>query len=113
MRGKVRLLLFLGLDSWITPAYAGKRVRGIPRTYNERDHPRVCGEKGDFYKMAMENQGSPPRMRGKVIAMRFFNVTVGITPAYAGKRLPVFSGYIRSQDHPRVCGEKLPCRSRP
>ena len=51
-------------------------------------------------------------MRGK--AQRAFHsiVTIGITPAYAGKSLtdpqPVFS----NQDHPRLCGEKFVMRSR-
>ena len=29
----------------ITPAYAGKRLAGIPSMSGIRDHPRVCGEK--------------------------------------------------------------------
>ena len=46
-------------------------------------------------------------MRGKddvVLALAAFH---GITPAYAGKSLhpPIHRQY--SQDHPRVCGEKL------
>ena len=30
-----------------------------------------------------------------------------ITPAYAGKRNPVYAGIIRWGDHPRLCGEKI------
>ena len=30
----------------------------------------------------------------------------GITPAYAGKRLPIFGKERGAEDHPRVCGEK-------
>ena len=55
---------------------------------------------------AMSLRGSPPRMRGKVgfgIQHRTFS---GITPAYAGKRMPGRLTLAISEDHPRVCGEK-------
>ena len=32
----------------------------------------------------------------------------GITPAYAGKRLVKKRVIVPAEDHPRVCGEKLP-----
>ena len=70
------------------------------------DHPRVCGEKSKFYQMAMENKGSPPRVRGKDVFGIFGNVGGGITPACAGKsQRRGFQGFSR-KDHPRVCGEK-------
>ena len=50
--------------------------------------------------------GSPPRMRGKVAGGVIIGVLLGITPAYAGKRVrDSFCKDIR-WDHPRVCGEK-------
>ena len=72
-------------------------------------------------------EGSPPRVRGKVDDLRLGGGKVGITPACAGKRLifrggayplritPACAGkrvYFLSrsdcvQDHPRVCGEKI------
>ena len=33
-------------------------------------------------------------------------ITIGITPAHAGKRSPCDQGYQESQDHPRTRGEK-------
>ena len=50
---------------------------------------------------------SPPRVRGKVVQLCGHAQNMGITPAYAGKsdrnpRLPR-----RTEDHPRVCGEKF------
>ena len=46
-------------------------------------------------------------MRGKVLLLLDAGVVVGITPAYAGKRVrDSFCKDIR-WDHPRVCGEKL------
>ena len=46
-------------------------------------------------------------MRGKVVSERRRNVSSGITPAYAGKRLCELHNFQLSQDHPRLCGEKL------
>ena len=46
-------------------------------------------------------------MRGKGNAPPFQFLLLGITPAYAGKREPVFFGDGVFQDHPRLCGEKF------
>ena len=50
------------------------------------DHPRLCGEKLFEVSFLCEQHGSPPPMRGKVYAAVSMPDTVGITPAYAGKR---------------------------
>ena len=50
------------------------------------DHPRVCGEKSVVFGNYSELSGSPPRMRGKVLAISSCPSAI--------------------QDHPRVCGEK-------
>ena len=66
MRGKV-IFLFLQFDKFrITPAYAGKSCKRISADPIHQDHPRLCGEK--------------PHTRG--VAPQ----SIGITPAYAGKR---------------------------
>ena len=90
----------------ITPACAGKSRIHRVCTDRHRDHPRMCGEK-DFKSAHPSQQlGSPPRMRGKVIGVGLLNITIGITPAYAGKS-SFLSGCTRiPRDHPRVCGEK-------
>ena len=49
---------------------------------------------------------SPPRMRGKVWLHQKPGRVPGITPAYAGKSVPVRSRVAPTRDHPRVCGEK-------
>ena len=56
---------------------------------------------GDF-----NDKGSPPPMRGKAVRTRFFQLGEGITPAYAGKRVAVWTGQRQWKDHPRLCGEK-------
>ena len=45
-------------------------------------------------------------MRGKAFGLVLYKVEIGITPAYAGKRLSLFGKTYPEQDHPRVCGEK-------
>ena len=48
----------------------------------------------------------PPHMRGKVHHRVCAGQLVGITPAYAGKRVTYGAIRHRRWDHPRVCGEK-------
>ena len=131
MRGKA-VDLMIGLRSvGITPAYAGKsvlpchwlfRVRDHPRLCGEKskishhfgvtteDHPRLCGEKIRKKKCVMRNIGSPPPMRGKAQNCGKRRCVHRITPAYAGKRSWRESAGLFSQDHPRLCGEKLCAR---
>ena len=52
------------------------------------------------------SQGSPPRVRGKVLCPLWQFVDAGITPACAGKRWRQEGLPCLSRDHPRVCGEK-------
>ena len=47
-------------------------------------------------------------MRGKVTGLFFYQFPVGITPAYAGKSKNTCTSVVFDQDHPRVCGEKVP-----
>ena len=47
-------------------------------------------------------------MRGKVGYRSRNFLTFRITPAYAGKRFKSFIDGLRIEDHPRLCGEKLP-----
>ena len=90
----------------ITPAYAGKScLPKSPATQN-RDHPRLRGEKCNYADPSMYESGSPPLTRGKGDKMRLLMFNHRITPAYAGKSparagLPPANG-----DHPRLRGEK-------
>ena len=70
----------------ITPACAGKSIRGFRLYASRKDHPRVCGEKSGA--SAQDTAGR------------------GITPACAGKSVTYVCRDRRGWDHPRVCGEK-------
>ena len=106
MRGKARFSKMSASVSRITPAYAGKRLTLHKIWQTVRDHPRLCGEKGAFPALSHRELGSPPPMRGKVSVKLDALATAGITPAYAGKRYCLKDRLTRSEDHPRLCGEK-------
>ena len=46
-------------------------------------------------------------MRGKGASWKCLLDCKGITPAYAGKRFTRSNSVYISEDHPRLCGEKL------
>ena len=106
MRGKETDSRRQCCSAGITPAYAGKRTLFCLAGRRNRDHPRVCGEKCSDHIDKGMIEGSPPRMRGKVLCICPLFCVLGITPAYAGKRAEQAHSMSCSEDHPRVCGEK-------
>ena len=86
MRGKEVDGFGLARGLGITPAYAGKSARVDERGQGRKDHPRICREKKCPKAWCIGQQGSPPRMRGKVSVKEVKNAIKRITPAYAGKR---------------------------
>ena len=87
MRGKVFFFDSQHLRIGITPAYAGKS----PFRHTTRE---IC-------------LGSPPPMRGKDLSGNVRKKLTRITPAYAGKSPAGQSKCRSTQDHPRLCGEKV------
>ena len=106
MRGKASGLESKMQSIRITPAYAGKSENAGGRCRRLKDHPRLCGEKLERIRLYKPDSGSPPPMRGKVYAAVSMPDTVGITPAYAGKSQHGERDSGKSEDHPRLCGEK-------
>ena len=84
----------------------GKVTSGSTASPLLADHPRLCGEKALTVSTMLFQIGSPPPMRGKVIAMNTTQTGDRITPAYAGKSLALMGGNPIDGDHPRLCGEK-------
>ena len=70
------------------------------------------GEKLKHPKYTTDKGGSPPRGRGKVGAGALILGQIGITPAWAGKRLLPSLRDTRGWDHPRTGGEKSGSRTR-
>ena len=91
----------------ITPAWAGKRAARGGSSSSSWDHPRTGGEKNTTTRHRTSLLGSPPRGRGKGVAVAGVPVAAGITPAQAGKRRETSDRRNASRDHPRVGGEKF------
>ena len=87
MRGKVSVISKRRTKLRITPAYAGKRSVSVRKFHGSWDHPRLCGEKPPVGVPDSKITGSPPPMRGKEFICLYQHKTIGITPAYAGKRV--------------------------
>ena len=66
VRGKDSVLTFIERGGRITPACAGKSALSAGSCPCSKDHPRVCGEKNNLRQAFAVQQGSPPRVRGKV-----------------------------------------------
>ena len=67
----------------------------------------MCGKnRNTDYSLNIQT-GSPPRVREKLSQVISAIVTVGITPACAGKTLLQLLKLFFAQDHPRVCGKNL------
>ena len=111
MRGKAVADLDDTLLWGITPAYAGKSKYVHHRQVKTVDHPRVCGEKIDQVRPDGVVAGSPPRVRGKALAVSAHAFKCRITPACAGKSSSTICCVRHYEDHPRVCGEKMSFRS--
>ena len=105
MRGKLDRTAKKGYNLGITPADAGKTRGAFRLPLLSQDHPRGCGENGDFNPRHAHFWGSPPRMRGKQLSQRGPGELTRITPADAGKTLFMSVHTPMPQDHPRGCGE--------
>ena len=92
----------------ITPAWAGKSKLAALLEAVTKDHPRMGGEKIRICPPRPVWEGSPPHGRGKEIEPSTIARTVGITPAWAGKRSPASNSRPLLKDHPRMGGEKVP-----
>ena len=85
VRGKHYLFILFYRDPGITPAGAGKTFQVLVPQFDNRDHPRRCGENLFTLITFAEKTGSPPQVRGKLyrfVPVRRHN---RITPAGAGK----------------------------
>ena len=105
VRGKLCRCLGTNPCKGITPAGAGKTYDNTVKTEPREDHPRRCGENLLYLNYENLQVGSPPQVRGKRTEMTFVLFLLGITPAGAGKTVPVFGHRAHNRDHPRRCGE--------
>ena len=85
MRGKEQVTGQTAIAAGITPAHAGKSCIAVRISQEQKDHPRVCGEKLILYTDRCVKPGSPPRVRGKGTSTRW-RETAGITKAFPRMR---------------------------
>ena len=85
-RGKATAEYQAAMDTGITPAWAGKSAGESAYHAGLQDHPRVGGEKLASRPSKRPVWGSPPRGRGKALTVCRRLSSLGITPAWAGKR---------------------------
>ena len=107
MRGTAFSGILICIPFRITPAHAGNRQRLQTRRVRHQDHPRTCGEQPSALVGYHHRKGSPPHMRGTVIACNIFLLIPRITPAHAGNRAVISRNASKIWDHPRTCGEQL------
>ena len=105
VRGKPDIHNSGGYRERITPARAGKTERLLPYRRRAKDHPRACGENKPPSFSASGTEGSPPRVRGKLLIKPRERVFRRITPARAGKTFLNKDDVAVHKDHPRACGE--------
>ena len=65
----------------------------------------MCGENIGVGVSAGSWLGSPPHVRGKPQGAGLDPWELRITPACAGKTLPIRGVLVYERDHPRMCGE--------
>ena len=105
-RGKVDLDEAYGGRVRIIPACAGKSTSLAAAVVSQRDHPRMRGEKDVCDLVSVLSSGSSPHARGKAIKTPSSDVSIRIIPACAGKSEPIIVLDRKSEDHPRMRGEK-------
>ena len=88
-RGRPIAQLFLLSSLGLTPACAGKTVTIDLVNPPDKAHPRLRGE--DLALIAFERLGlgSPPLARGRRVEVVDLDALIRLTPACAGKTLPL------------------------
>ena len=107
MRGKLSAVFKCYSRNRITPADAGKTFLRFCCNKLKEHHPRGCGENLTIAALALIGDGSPPQVRGKLVAPQRLIDARRITPAGAGKTLGRGAKPNAPQDHPRRCGENV------
>ena len=90
--------------SRIIPAHAGQTVRCGSARCVVTDHPRACGANGLRGHVSDVQDGSSPRMRGKLACPAHYLSVRRIIPAHAGQTMSTLIIACRYSDHPRACG---------
>ena len=112
VRGTGAAHVRLAVDRRFIPACAGNGTTGSTSRSPTTVHPRVCGERSPASVTTCFVIGSSPRVRGTVGGDLRRGSGVRFIPACAGNGIQPPGPCGRGTVHPRVCGERLPMRSR-
>ena len=91
----------------IIPAHAGQTCFAEYSFCRSADHPRACGANAEAIAQAAAEDGSSPRMRGKLVIIVPINAAQRIIPAHAGQTTRVDELISPVSNHPRACGANL------
>ena len=105
VRGKPHRRSRLLVRGGLIPACAGKTPPRSSGPASSRAHPRVCGENSGVGSLREVDEGSSPRVRGKLFLIVWDRRCVRLIPACAGKTDHFNPFWHRLPAHPRVCGE--------
>ena len=104
MRGKLHQVQRATHADRIIPAHAGQTRARSRRPYPPTDHPRACGANTWALTGSIKEDGSSPRMRGKLFHNCSVLCFVRIIPAHAGQTRSDYQNGDTQPDHPRACG---------
>ena len=105
VRGKRECGFNVFVKCGLIPACAGKTCLDDPQLSGWWAHPRVCGENAWISGIDGLQEGSSPRVRGKLTAPLWCHHGTGLIPACAGKTRSRWARTWAARAHPRVCGE--------
>ena len=95
--------------SGLIPAHGGKTCVLCVTSWGFGAHPRSRGENLDGYRETVEDWGSSPLTRGKLIGPDDWEATGGLIPAHAGKTMLGEARVVEWEAHPRSRGENSMC----
>ena len=104
MRGKRRGACAQCLHVRIIPARAGQTPALMRAISVSTDHPRACGANQGAPADPWSQDGSSPRVRGKLGVLDHSRHLGRIIPARAGQTRRVQIIAVAAPDHPRACG---------
>ena len=107
MWGQVTRYLHMLKDSGIIPTRVGTRKALDFAGVNYEDHPHACGDKVYDDSLSYYETGSSPRVWGQDAIYFSGSHSDRIIPTRVGTSCLYDAFYIRSEDHPHACGDKL------
>ena len=105
MRGRPGRAITPCGEGRLTPANAGTTARSRCSVRPDEAHPRECGDDVDLALRLVQDEGSPPRMRGRLYSPGRGWFGDRLTPANAGTTRYRPSRAWQKGAHPRECGD--------